>query len=77
MEITLHNTTKIVYLNGVEGRIWEGHTAGGIPIHAYIARIAFPADVDDAEISKELAIASEPTRFVAAISPRLIFNPLK
>lgn len=30
MEIQLHNTTKIVTVNGVPARVWEGVTASGI-----------------------------------------------
>lgn len=29
MQIAIESTTKIVNLNGVPARIWEGHTAPG------------------------------------------------
>ena len=34
--VTLTNTSKIVTLNGVPARVWEGKTAKGIPCHAFI-----------------------------------------
>ena len=40
MIVWLHSTTKIVEVNGVRARIWEGLTGSGIPVHAYITRIA-------------------------------------
>ena len=42
MKVTLESTTKIVELNGVQARIWEGTTEGGIRVHAFITRIAAP-----------------------------------
>jgi len=40
MEITIKNTTKIVELNGVPARVWEGETSTGVPVHCFITRIA-------------------------------------
>lgn len=44
MKITLENTSRIVQLviNGqtVPARIWQGQTENGIPVHAFITRIA-------------------------------------
>lgn len=40
MKIIVRNSTKIVQLNGLPCRIWEGETSGGIPVHCYIAGIA-------------------------------------
>lgn len=58
MNIQLHSTTKIVQLKTTEGtmpaRIWEGVTEKGIPIHAYITRVAVQKDLDASELEKEL-----------------------
>ena len=40
MKITIESTTKIVQLNGVPSRIWEGKTESGIKVHCFITRIA-------------------------------------
>lgn len=42
MKITLESTSKIVELNGVPARVWEGKSESGIPCHAFITRIAVP-----------------------------------
>lgn len=39
MKITIESTDKIVYLNGIPARIWEGETASGICVHCFITRI--------------------------------------
>lgn len=72
MEILLHQTTKIVELNGVPARIWEGHTAGGIAVHAYITRIAVANTDDQREFEAELETTAPPSVDVAAIPLRLL-----
>lgn len=55
MKITLESTTRIVEINGVPARLWEGETASGIKVQALITRIAAPADADQAQFKAELA----------------------
>ena len=45
MKITLESTTKIVELNGVPARIWEGKTATGTPVICLVTRVAVAADL--------------------------------
>lgn len=66
MEIQLHSTTKVVTLNGIPARVWEGVTAKGIPIHAFITRIAVEKSENLSEFEVELDSASEPSVDVAA-----------
>ncbi len=40
MQIQIESTSKIVKLNGLPARVWEGQTTSGIPIHCYVTRIA-------------------------------------
>lgn len=40
MKITIHNTDRLVKVNEVPARIWEGKTDTGIPIICFITRIA-------------------------------------
>lgn len=54
MKITINNTTKIVEINGVSARVWEGHTESGIPVHCFITRIAVHKDEDVSQFEKEL-----------------------
>jgi hypothetical protein len=72
MKITIHSTTKIVNLNGIEARIWEGHTESGIPIQCYITRVAVKNDQDASQFEAELKECAAPSPEVAAIPLRLI-----
>ncbi len=72
MEITLRPTTKIVTVNGVEARIWEGWTSTGIRLDAYITRVRVSLLLDQAEFEKELLSASAPSPDVRDIPPTLL-----
>jgi len=72
MEIQLRNTTKIVWLNGVPARIWEGQTASGIPIHCYITRIGVEKNEDMSEFEEELDSVSAPSVEMDVIPLRML-----
>lgn len=72
MEIQLRQTTKIVFINDVPARIWEGQTSSGIPIHAFITRIAVENSGDHSEFEAELADVSAPSPHIEAIPLRLL-----
>jgi hypothetical protein len=72
MIATLKSTTKIVSLNGVPARIWEGTTASGIKVHAYITRVAVSEDQNQEEFARELAACAAPSKEVEAIPMRMI-----
>lgn len=75
MKITLESTTKTVHLDGVECRVWEGQSEGGVKIHAYISRIAVRKDEPVKafrEFEEELRECKEPSAQVAAIPLRMI-----
>jgi hypothetical protein len=40
MKIFINSTEKIVHINGVPARIWEGETESGIKVHCYVTRVA-------------------------------------
>jgi hypothetical protein len=61
MILTVHSTTKIVKLNGIDCRIWEGHTASGLAVHCFIARVALHEDLDASEFERELQECSAPS----------------
>jgi hypothetical protein len=54
MKVTLENTTKIVHINGVPARVWEGTTDSGIACHAFITRIAVALTADAGQFTREL-----------------------
>lgn len=75
MEITLKNTGKIATINGVPARIWEGTTAAGIKVIAYITRLAVAEGLPEAayaEFESELQNVAPPSVAVEAIPARLI-----
>lgn len=76
MKVTLHSTTKIVELdnNGaiMPARVWEGHTEGGIPVIAFITRIAAERTEDLAEFERDLAEQAVPSAAVQAWPLRMI-----
>lgn len=76
MEVTLHSTTKTVELdnNGsiMPARVWEGHTADGIAVIAFITRIAVKHDADLTEFQRDLAEQRTPSADVQAWPNRMI-----
>ena len=72
MKITVESTSKIVELNGVPARIWEGKTESGIPVHCYVTRIAVAKDKDSFEFARDLQEHRPPSAEVEAIPLRMI-----
>lgn len=72
MLVILHNTTRIVEINGTPARVWEGTTETGIACYALVARIV--CHVNDAEpFAKEMDVETLPSpRAVQAFPPRII-----
>lgn len=71
MRITIESTSKVVQLNGVPARIWEGKTESGIPVHCYVTRIATD-NKDTSEFERELQRHRAPSAEVEAIPLRMI-----
>jgi len=40
MIITITNTDKVVVIDGIETRLWEGTTSDGCPVHCFMHRIS-------------------------------------
>ncbi len=40
MKITIESTARIVALNGVPARIWEGASETGVPVVCFVTRIS-------------------------------------
>jgi hypothetical protein len=72
MTITVHQTDKIVELDGVKCRIWEGTTAKGVPMHAYIPRVAVANDQDASEFERDLKEQRPPSAALEAIPLRMV-----
>jgi hypothetical protein len=72
MKLTIEQTSKIVHLDGVPARLWEGRTESGIPVHCYITRVAVRDDLDLSQFEQELSEQKAPSAEMAAIPLRLI-----
>ena len=72
MKVQLESTTKIVTVNGIQARIWEGTTESGIGVHCYVTRIAVRMKDDCTQFEKELLVQRSPSAEVAEIPMRLI-----
>lgn len=72
MTITVHSTTKIVTLDGMQCRVWEGETERGVQIHCYIPRIAVARDQDQSQFEAELQEQRAPSVAIAALPLHLL-----
>lgn len=71
MKAQLESTSKIVTLNGIPARVWEGTTEGGARIVAFITRVT-PMDDDPGEFERELDQQRPPSPDVEAFPLRMI-----
>lgn len=75
MKLTIESTPKLVEVNGVPARLWEGTSDTGVPVHCFITRVAVPmgAPADAlARFAAELTEHRAPSEAVAAIPLRLV-----
>ena len=72
MKVKLESTLKIVELNGVPARIWEGETESGIKVHAFITRIAAAEGSDLRQFDAELKECRQPSADVQSYPLRLV-----
>lgn len=73
MKITIESTTRIVLVNGVPSRVWQGTTASGVEIGALVTRIGV-AILDQAgnvpeEFERELVEHAAPLPAAVAMFP--------
>ncbi len=76
MKIIIENTDKIVDLNGVPARIWEGTTESGVPVTCFITRIV-PRTHDEAvsaQFAAELREEKTPTLYAQGIPLRMLID---
>lgn len=68
MKVILEPTEKFITINGnVRCRVWQGHTEGGIPIHAHIALVGVERDHDGKELEDALSETAEVRADVARL----------
>lgn len=73
MIVRLESTTKVVELQTATGivsaRMWEGTTESGIPVHAFITRIAVHKTEDTTQFERELLEQRAPSADLAMVYP--------
>jgi hypothetical protein len=74
MTITVHSTTKIVHVNGVPCRIWEGQSAKGVTVRCFIALVAADCYTDVEEFKKDLEEHQPPTADVESYPDKIYRN---
>jgi len=78
MEVKLTNTSKLVELeldgHRIPARIWEGHTSGGVPVIAWITRIAAERTQDLGEFERDLAEQATPSPAAEAFPFRMLID---
>jgi len=70
--MTIESTTKIVALNGIDCRVWEGTTERGVPIHCFIPRVAVKNGWDMTQFEQELQEQRAPSFDIASLPLRMI-----
>lgn len=72
MKLTIESTSKVVELNGVPARIWEGVSEGGVKVICFVTRIAVDRADDTRQFEAELAEQRPPSSDAAIFPTRLI-----
>jgi hypothetical protein len=73
VKLQIESTDKVVTLNGVPARLWEGMTPSGIPVVAFITRVAVPDGHPTEQFERELQEHAPPKPELAgAFDARLI-----
>ena len=72
MKINSESTEKIVELDGVPARVWQGKTESGIEVHCFVTRISPQQNEDLEQFEQELKEQKAPSPAVAAYDARLI-----
>lgn len=67
MKITIESTTKVIFINNIATRIWEGETEDGTKIHCYISQIAANENVNVAKFYNDISNSKTPSPEVEAI----------
>lgn len=66
MKVEIESTGKIVKLNGIPARVWEGHTESGIPVHCFVTRISPQTHDNIEQFEKELQEQKAPSPAIEA-----------
>jgi len=74
MRITIESTTKIVEVNGVPARVWEGHSERGIKLIAVVTRIGVDKAEDTSQFEAELQEHKAPSPVAQSFGARFLID---
>lgn len=72
MTLTLKNTSKLVRVNGVPARVWEGETSSGIRVICFVTRLAVLSTEDQSQFERELSLQQAPSAEAEALPLRMV-----
>lgn len=72
MKIEIESTEKIVELNGVPARIWDGKTDSGIPIHCFVTRISPQTHENIEQFEEEFKEQKAPSADILSYPLRMV-----
>jgi hypothetical protein len=61
VKLTVESTTRIISINGVPARVWEGTSEAGVPVYLAVTRVSVPEGADQSEFAKELQAHKPPS----------------
>lgn len=72
MKIEIESTGRVVAVNGLPARVWQGTTASGVRVTCLVTRIAVAAGEPTAEFERELQEHAPPRPEALAFPLRMI-----
>jgi hypothetical protein len=72
MKITIESTTKLVEINGLPARVWEGQTESGVALTCFINLIEVRDDQDLSQFNRELTEQRAPSAAVKSLPLKMI-----
>lgn len=60
MKMTIESTSRIVHVNGVPARIWQGTTEAGVAVVVAVTRVAVGKGDDAHELERDLVEHAPP-----------------
>jgi hypothetical protein len=72
VRVNLVSTSRVIDVNGVPARVWQGRTESGIEVTALITRISVERTEDTTEFEAELQECVQASTHVDAWPDRLV-----
>jgi hypothetical protein len=72
MKLTIESTTRVVEINGVPARIWEGTSEAGVRVLCLVTRVAVERSQDCSQFDRELSEQRAPSAAALEIPSRLL-----